>query len=106
MKCPKCNKEFTERPALSREDNKTNICPQCGIKEALEALVPLKTLYAVIVDELQEAAQNIVGKRFSEDVMDDYVKFWVSHDDMPVENVIQQAIEDDKREDKDEDIFE
>jgi predicted RNA-binding Zn-ribbon protein involved in translation (DUF1610 family) len=38
MKCPKCNKEFFERPALSREDNKTNICPQCGIKEALEAM--------------------------------------------------------------------
>lgn len=37
MICPKCNKEFQERPALSRADNKTDICPTCGLKEALDA---------------------------------------------------------------------
>ena len=35
--CPRCNKEFTEHPALSRADNKTLICPLCGTREALEA---------------------------------------------------------------------
>ena len=35
--CPKCGKEYTEYPALSRVDNKTEICPECGTKEALEA---------------------------------------------------------------------
>lgn len=35
--CPKCGREYSERPALSRVDNKTDICPDCGIKEALEA---------------------------------------------------------------------
>lgn len=37
QRCPKCKKEFTEHPALSREDNKTEICPECGVRGALEA---------------------------------------------------------------------
>ena len=36
MMCPKCNKEFTTSPALSRVDNKTYICSSCGTKEALD----------------------------------------------------------------------
>lgn len=34
-KCPKCGKEYIGYPALSREDNKTEICPLCGVLEAL-----------------------------------------------------------------------
>ena len=34
--CPKCGKVYYEHPALSRKDNKTLICPDCGQKEALE----------------------------------------------------------------------
>ena len=37
QKCPKCGKEFTEHPALSREDNETEICPECGVEEAVKA---------------------------------------------------------------------
>ena len=37
QRCPKCKKEFTEYPALSREDNETEICPGCGVREAIEA---------------------------------------------------------------------
>ena len=37
QKCPKCGKEFTEYPAISREDNETEICPECGVREAIEA---------------------------------------------------------------------
>ena len=36
--CPLCRKEYDGVPALSRTDNKTLICPDCGIREALEAL--------------------------------------------------------------------
>lgn len=36
QRCPKCKKEFTEYPALSRADNETEICPECGVREALE----------------------------------------------------------------------
>ena len=37
QRCPKCKREFTEYPALSRVDNETEICPKCGIEEALLA---------------------------------------------------------------------
>ena len=33
--CHKCNQETTDYPALSRTDNKTEICSQCGIDEAM-----------------------------------------------------------------------
>lgn len=36
--CPKCGKVYYEAPALSRTDNKTLICSDCGIRESLEAL--------------------------------------------------------------------
>lgn len=36
--CPKCGKIFTEHPALSRLDNSTLICPDCGTREALDTL--------------------------------------------------------------------
>ena len=36
MKCPKCGRIYTEHPAISRTDNKTEICPRCGMVEALE----------------------------------------------------------------------
>lgn len=37
VKCPKCGKTYAQgRGALSRRDNKTEICPDCGYKEAAE----------------------------------------------------------------------
>ena len=33
---PKCGKEFTEYPALSRVDNETEICPECGMVGAID----------------------------------------------------------------------
>lgn len=34
--CPICGRKYTEPPALSRRDNSTQICPQCGTAEAIE----------------------------------------------------------------------
>ena len=34
--CPRCHKKYKEYPALSRRDNKTHICPDCGTAEAFE----------------------------------------------------------------------
>ncbi len=34
--CPICHKEYEEKPAISRQDNKTKICGLCGMLEALE----------------------------------------------------------------------
>ena len=36
--CPRCGREYTGHPAISRVDNETLICPDCGTKEALETL--------------------------------------------------------------------
>ena len=36
--CPLCNKAYTSRPAISRTDNHTLICPDCGTREALAGL--------------------------------------------------------------------
>lgn len=34
--CPKCGITYNRYPALSRRDNKTEICPDCGLFEALQ----------------------------------------------------------------------
>ena len=36
--CPRCGKTFTAPPAISRADDRTEICPDCGIREALETI--------------------------------------------------------------------
>lgn len=36
--CPICGTAYTEVPALSREDNATLICPDCGIRQSLAGI--------------------------------------------------------------------
>ncbi len=36
--CPICGQEYTGVPALSRTDNETLICPDCGTRQALESI--------------------------------------------------------------------
>ena len=36
--CPLCGKTYHEHPALSRTDNITLICPDCGTRQALSTL--------------------------------------------------------------------
>ena len=36
--CPMCHREYKERPAISRMDGITSICPDCGTRQALESL--------------------------------------------------------------------
>lgn len=36
--CPRCGKAYHEPPAISRKDNQTLICPDCGTREALESI--------------------------------------------------------------------
>ena len=40
--CPICHKKYTQFPAVSRRDNKTYICPQCGVDEAIEDMLKNK----------------------------------------------------------------
>ena len=34
--CPRCDLSTTQYPALSRRDNRTDICSSCGVLEAYE----------------------------------------------------------------------
>lgn len=36
--CPRCGQAYHGRPAVSRTDNKTQLCPDCGTREALESI--------------------------------------------------------------------
>lgn len=36
--CPLCGQAYTGYPAISRTDNETQICSDCGSRQALEAL--------------------------------------------------------------------
>ena len=41
-KCPRCGKYYIGYPALSRKDNKTNICPECGVAEAIDIFLSIQ----------------------------------------------------------------
>ena len=36
--CPRCGKAYHEPPVLSRLDNETLVCPDCGTREALDSI--------------------------------------------------------------------
>lgn len=36
--CPRCGRAYHGAPALSRQDNETLICPDCGTREALNSI--------------------------------------------------------------------
>lgn len=38
QRCPICGQEYAGVPALSRTDNQTLICPDCGTRQALAAI--------------------------------------------------------------------
>lgn len=57
--CLLCGKEYTEPPAISRADNTTEICPDCGTREALDAAgVDTKTA-AEIMQTIAAAKANV-----------------------------------------------
>lgn len=58
--CPKCNRPYTGHPALSRSDNETPICPDCGIREALESI-------GVTIEE-QEKILDTIHRCYQHDV--------------------------------------
>ena len=49
--CPRCGRSFCEPPALSRLDNETLICPDCGTELEVVALDPLTEEEAPQVQE-------------------------------------------------------
>ena len=49
--CPICKKIYTDYPAISRKDNKTLICSECGQKEIQEPFEELLWEYGIEVIE-------------------------------------------------------
>lgn len=50
--CPLCGKVYSGVPAVSRTDDKTPICPDCGTRQALESL-------GISVEEQEEILETI-----------------------------------------------
>ena len=57
-KCPLCGKEYEDRPAISRKDNKTEICPDCGTLEALESIGASDETKAEVLAKIHEARKG------------------------------------------------
>lgn len=53
--CPYCGRRYNARPALSRKDSSTLICPRCGSKEAMEAI-------GMPAEDIQKVLDRIYGK--------------------------------------------
>lgn len=52
--CPKCHKEYKERPAISRFDDKCEICSECSTREALQVAGKTAKEINEIVDEIKK----------------------------------------------------
>lgn len=80
--CPKCSENFIEgRGAISRRDNKTEICPECGYKEAIEDFkkysVPSKQIDRRTIEDLLDDFQipiNWEGYKLWVDIIQDYLQ--------------------------------
>lgn len=60
-KCPRCHHYYIGHHALSRKDNKTEICPTCFVEESLEALGYYKDF-----EEFLTMAHQIANKYHSQ----------------------------------------
>ena len=56
QKCPICGRTYTGHSALSRKDDATPICPDCGTRQALEA--------AGITGEKQENILELIRENY------------------------------------------
>lgn len=56
-KCPRCGCNYREPSALSRVDNQTFICPDCGTREALDSLGIKSEEQEQILDTIHRSMQ-------------------------------------------------
>lgn len=56
--CPRCGKTYYDAPALSRTDNKTLICPDCGTREALDSIGVLPSEQEEILETIHRSMQS------------------------------------------------
>lgn len=55
--CPICGMSYGERPAISRTDNETPICPDCGTRQALESIGVSKEEQETILETIHRQRQ-------------------------------------------------
>ena len=53
--CPRCGASYGRTPALSREDNQTLICPDCGTREALASMGVSKEEQEEIIETIHRS---------------------------------------------------
>lgn len=56
--CPKCGLPYRGSPAVSRTDCSTLICPDCGIREALESIGVCPDEQAAILETIHRCKQQ------------------------------------------------
>lgn len=56
--CPVCGQAYHEPPALSRADEKTQICPDCGTREALQSMGVDTDEQERIIETIHQHTQN------------------------------------------------
>lgn len=59
--CPSCGSYYTDPPAVSRKHPGVNICPECGIKEALAA-ASMENLFGDVLAAYRAARAAAGGK--------------------------------------------
>lgn len=57
--CPRCGRSYYGAPALSRKDNETLICPDCGTREALEAIGVCREEQNEILTIIHRSGRNL-----------------------------------------------
>lgn len=61
--CPLRGKEYDGVPALSRKDNETLICPECGTREAIDAALSNPEFSSGMTEkEKEEYKENVIRK--------------------------------------------
>ena len=56
--CPRCGRLYHGAHALSRVDNQTFVCPDCGTREALESIGVEKDEQEKILDTIHRSIQS------------------------------------------------
>ena len=58
QRCPFCGKTYRGVPATSRTDGKTQICPDCGTREAFESIGVSKEEQDSIIQTIHQCEQR------------------------------------------------
>lgn len=79
--CPKCSENFIEgRGVISRKDNKTEICPECGYKESVEEYqkhYAVEKTNKIIIEDILDELQihiDLQGYRLWISFVEEYLK--------------------------------